>query len=164
MDYFETLLQKYRDKGALIDSNLLLLYFVGQYDRNRITTFKRTKVYTPTDFDLLADIINYFKCIVTTPNILTEVSNLAGQLPGALKPDCYDEFAKQVCVLEEEYRASEKVCKKSFFRKYGLTDSVIVDLSKNKYLVFTDDLPLFGFLSKKKIDVINFNHMRTRTW
>ncbi len=71
---------KYKTKGLLIDSNLLLLYFIGSYNIDLITSYKRTKKYTREDFYTLKDFTNSFNKLVTTPNILTEVSNLSTQL------------------------------------------------------------------------------------
>ncbi len=47
------------------------------------------------------------------------------------------------------------------FSKFGLTDSAIIELVKEKYLVLTDDAILFQYLEKNRIDVINFTHLRT---
>jgi hypothetical protein len=35
-DYYDPLIEKYKRKGIIIDSNLLIYYFVGEY--NLITT------------------------------------------------------------------------------------------------------------------------------
>lgn len=54
------ILAKYKNKGALIDSNLLLLYFVGKYEPNLISSYKRTKIYTLQDYRLIDNIVSYF--------------------------------------------------------------------------------------------------------
>lgn len=159
--YADRLLLKYRDSGALIDSNLLLLYFVGKYDANRIQHFKRTKVFTREDFHLLEAMFRFFKRIVTTPNILTEVSNLSWKLAKETKSDYSARFAEQVSLLQEDYCASTKACGHPFFSKSGLTDAAIMELSAGKYVVITDDFPLSKFLEKMDIPVLNFNHLRT---
>ena len=102
-DYYTKLLSKYKTQGVLIDSNLLLLYFVGLYDQKQIPKFKRTAKYVIEDFLTVARIIDFFSRIVTTPNILTEVSNLSGQLHEAVKTRYFQLFAKQICVLDEHY-------------------------------------------------------------
>ena len=66
---------RYQQSGILIDTNILLLYFVGSYDIQQISRFKRTKKFVVEDYKLLTRIWNSFKKIVTTPHILTEVSN-----------------------------------------------------------------------------------------
>jgi len=48
--------------------------------------------------------------------------------------------------------------------KFGLTDSGIVHLVKDQYLVLTDDLNLVRYLQNQGVDVINFNHIRPLAW
>jgi hypothetical protein len=96
-DYIGHLISLYRRKGLLVDSNLLLLYFVGAYDPERISTFKGTysRGFSEDDFNLLFRLIALFEKIVTTPNILTEVSNLSSQLRKDEKRSYYLDFAAQ---------------------------------------------------------------------
>ena len=102
--------------------------------------------------------------MVTTPNILTEVNSLSNQLPEKIKPDYYAKMAGHVAMLEEHFQASAKICALDHFSRFGLTDSGIISLVKDKYLVLTDDLKLASYLEKVGIDVLNFNHIRTVSW
>lgn len=72
-----TLINCYRNHGIIIDANLLLLLFIGSVNKAFITKFKRTKAYIPEDYELLTRFLGLFSSIVTLPNILTEVGNLA---------------------------------------------------------------------------------------
>ena len=74
------LMQRYHSRGVLVDTNILLLYFVGKFKREQVPNFKRTAQFTPEDFDLLFRLLSRFDHIVTTPNVLSEVSNLSAQL------------------------------------------------------------------------------------
>ena len=165
-DYFSHLIAQYRSKGLLIDSNLLLLYFIGSFDPERIGTFKRThsRGFTPDDFDLLLELLMPFSAVVTTPNILTEVSNLSNQLRDDEKRAYYSIFSDTAGLLTERYTESKRICALEHFKKFGLTDSGIISLAKDNYLVLTDDAPLVGYLQSTGIDVINFNHLRSLTW
>ena len=80
-EYAARLVRGYRSRGVLVDTNLLLLLFVGSYDLERIERFKRTMQFTRDDFARLVALLGVFERRVTTPHILTEVSNLAGHLP-----------------------------------------------------------------------------------
>ena len=151
----------YRWEGLLIDSNLLLLLFVGLYDRTRIEKFKRTSQFTVEDFELLAAFIRRFKEVVTTPSILTEVSNLLGQLPEELKYSFYQSFAYGLKDLHEHYTPSQELGDEKGFPKFGLTDTAILQAARGKFLVLTDDFRLTRYLLSQRIDVINFNHLRT---
>lgn len=73
-------------RGSLfIDTNLLLVLLIGALDLGHVERFKRTKPYTRNDDELLLAFIGEFERLITTPNILTEVSNLAGQLSEPLR-------------------------------------------------------------------------------
>ncbi len=162
--YFTDQLVRYKSKGALIDSNLLLLYVVGKYSPEKIAKFKRTSVYTVDDYLFLEKVVRFFKMVVTTPNILTEVSNLAGQLPERIKKEYFDEFRKEIVVLNEEYIESRVVCNIEQFPKLGLTDVGIIETARGNYLVLTDDFPLYNTLLNLDIDAVNINHIRAARW
>ena len=67
---------KYRSKGALIDSNLLVLFLVGSIKKSRILGFKRTQDFTIAGFILLKNLINSFGKLFVTPHVRTQVSDL----------------------------------------------------------------------------------------
>jgi rRNA-processing protein FCF1 len=164
MEYINAVVARYQHKGLLIDTNLLLLYFIGGYDPDRIPKFKRTMAFTVAEFRLLSRFLDVFDKLVTTPNVLTEVSNLSGQLAEDLRTTFYSDFANRIPLLEEHYVPSVDAKSWAHFNKFGLTDSGIVNLVKDKYLVLTDDLNLVGYLQNQGIDVINFNHIRSLAW
>jgi len=137
------------------------LLFVGQYDPTRIEKFKRTDQFTIGDFELLADYIEQFKEVITTPSILTEVSNLLGQLPENLRYYFWQHFARGLKNLHEHYTPSQELGDQNAFPKFGLTDTAILDAASGRYLVLTDDFRLTQYLTGQNIDVINFNHLRS---
>lgn len=163
-DYYIALLYRYRTRGILIDTNLLLVYFVGRYDPNRLAKFKRTLTFTVEDYYTLERAFKFFNKIVTTPNILTEVNSLSNQLPEEIKTDYYAKMAEQIVNVEEHFQESRKICALEPFKKFGLTDSGIINLVKDKYLVLSDDFRLTNYLANVGIDVINFNHIRSMNW
>ena len=163
-DFVRSLFQKYKQKGILIDTNILLLWFVGTVNRELISKFKRTENFVPEDYDTLLQILSSFNKIVTTPNILTEVNSLANQLGEPARSQCLSVFAERMARLNEFYLESTEVVRTDNFTKFGLTDCGIATLAKNKYLVLTDDLKLASYLQKIGIDTINFNNIRTYGW
>jgi rRNA-processing protein FCF1 len=164
MQYLELLLTRYKNKGLLIDTNLLLLYFIGMHDPQRIPKFKRTMTFAIEDFFTLLRFFQYFSKVITTPNILTETNSLANQLPDNLKLAFFQKFSDQLAGLEEHYVESTKLSPTPNFLKLGLTDCGILNLAQGQYLVLTDDFRLAGHLEKQGIDAINFNHIRTMNW
>jgi rRNA-processing protein FCF1 len=151
---------RYRSAGVLVDANLLLMYFVGVFDREAIPRFKRTSQFTPEDFDLLYRFLSNFERVVTTPHILTEVSNLAGQLPDHLRERVFEKLALGIPLLEERYTASKTIASGAPFVRFGLTDSAVLHHARGQYLVLTDDFRLSQYLQHEGVDVFNFNHLR----
>ncbi|MFH1860532.1 MAG: PIN domain-containing protein [bacterium] len=162
--YLELLLPKHKNRGIVVDANLLLVYFLGSFNPQLIPQYKRTKSYTIEDFTVLYQLIKYFDRLVTTPNILTEVSNLSTALSEPIRTEYFKKFKDMVVTLSEEVILSNKSVENKYFEKYGLTDTVIIELCQEKYLVVTDDFPLSNLLNCLSIDVINFNHIRGYRW
>lgn len=154
----ESLLRRYFSKGILVDTNILLLLFVSELGRERITKFGRTEQFTPNDYDILIDLLQRFTVIATTPNILTEVNSLLNKLGEPAR----EVFAKGLVLLEETYIPSKEIASLDWsFLKYGLTDCGIAEAAQNKYLVLTDDLKVAVYFNQRGIDTINFNNLRS---
>ena len=134
------LLKKYQSKGILVDTNILLLWFVGRVNQKRISRFNRTKKFLPEHYQLLDRLLKFSK-VVTTPNILTEVNSLINQMGEPDRSKSLSVLAKEVSKLDEFYLESSTVSQEEKFTKFGLTDSGIISLVQGKYLVLTDDFP-----------------------
>jgi len=164
-DHIKSLVNSYKPKGILVDTNILLLWVVGSVNHERIPRFKRTEKFEVEDYYLLVDFLTSFSKIVTTPNILTEVNSLVKDIKGDELKRCFEKLAEVFCPeasikLEEHYIESIVVTKFKEFHRFGLTDCSILELARNPYLVLTDDFELAGYLPGCGIDVINFNHLR----
>jgi rRNA-processing protein FCF1 len=152
------LLQKHKPSGILIDTNLLLLFIVGKVNIERIRDFRRTSQFTTDDFETVNIIVKLFDCkIITTPHILTQVSDLIGR---------NYEFRLLLKLIVEKFVVQEistqskmLINERSFF-DFGLADTAIIETAKNPFLVFTDDNPLYGFLLNSKIDAVNLEQFR----
>lgn len=161
-EYLGQLLQRHYQHGIIVDTNILLLYFVGSVNRPHISKHKRTRQYLPEDFDILSNLFRMFSYrIVSTPNILTEVSNLLGNCDSPNQKHLWQIFVKSINIVEEKYTASKNLTHLPVFPKFGLTDSSIIELVRERYLVLTDDAMLYQYLEKNSVDVLNFTHLRT---
>ncbi|MGK7924020.1 MAG: PIN domain-containing protein [Spirulina sp.] len=158
--YINNLLRRYQQKGLLIDTNILLVLFVGKVNRKRISQFNRTEKFTSKDYDVLVKITKNFSKIVTTPNILTEVNSLINQLREPERSQCLELFSELLSRIDEFYLESQKISEMERFAKFGLTDCGILDLAKDRYLVLTDDFKLANYLQSVEIDVINFANIQ----
>jgi rRNA-processing protein FCF1 len=154
-----TIINKYKNRGIIIDTNLMLLLIIGIYNPYRIETFKRTNRYTRGDFDILCRLLTPFKHRITTPYILTEVDNLSRQLPER-EHEAFANTMVQVCTKLFEIRVpSLEVMKLEHYPKIGLTDSLLL-LSAEEYVVLTDDFILSNRIQSLNLPVINMNHLR----
>lgn len=158
------LFKKYKQKGILIDTNILLLWFVGSVNCNRISKFNRTEKFIPEDYDVLINILGYFSKIVTTPNILTEVNSLINQIGEPERTQCLEIMKIGIRQMQEFYIESSNTVEVEGFTKFGLTDTGIVSLARDRYLVLTDDLKLAYYLQNIRIDTVNFNNIRVYGW
>jgi rRNA-processing protein FCF1 len=159
------LVSKHCRKGILVDTNLVLLYFIGLFDPSHIQRFKRTSQFTREDHDVLARVLEPFKGkVITTPNVLTEVSNLSGQLGEPMRSAYFEVFSRWLCLLDERYTASSLSAQAEHFVPLGLTDAGIMGLATSGLLVLTEDFRLAQRLQKIGADVINFNHLRPLAW
>lgn len=146
-----------------MDTNVLLLYFVGTYDPDLVERFNRTgnRGFTSGDYHLLDELLAQFDKFVTTPHVLTEVSNWLAYLDEPARSACLGRLAEDIGSMSETLTSASTLGRNPAFMIFGITDTAIVDaIPPGAYLVITDDLPLFGYLSNQGVDVLNFNHIR----
>lgn len=153
-------------RGLIVDTNILLLFLVGSLDLKLIAKHKRVNQFTVQDFHLLDQLLRRFGAILTTPNVLTEVTNLAMQIGGAAKERLVTLLAAllQKGAFEEHVAESKEASKVKEFRRLGLTDAGIIHLTRKEWTVLTDDLHLYLALQGRGLEAINFHQLRGRMW
>ncbi len=159
-EWLRSLIEKHASRGVIVDTNLMLLYAVGWHSPKLIQRFKRTQQYTEDNYRLLCAFLSRFHRIVTTPNILTEVNSLSGQLPKEIAPLFRRSWKIQIAALEENHLPGIAVSQHSAFEQFGLTDAAIAIAAVQELLVLTDDLRLEHYLHSQGVDCVNFNHLR----
>jgi hypothetical protein len=152
---------KYYKTGIVVDTNLMVLYIVGLFDIGLIERHNRTKAYTKQDFLTLYRLLGKFKTTLTTPNILTETSNLTETGDEKFKDSFFSKFAETIRSFDERHSASIDLTTEKGFKKFGLADSSITKLASQGNLIITDDLRLSAYLSNQNMPVLNFNHIRS---
>lgn len=157
-------LSRYRDDGILLDTNLLLLLWLAQFDPSLVGG-KRLAKYTPQDVQLLAAYVHKFSRILTTHTILTETSNLAALvLTGHHKREFFTRMLPlftihsppqfQRCPIEGLALDAET------FVNLGFTDATLVATAETPHFLLTDDLDLYLAAQLRGAPTINFTHMR----
>jgi hypothetical protein len=163
--YAEILIDRFRSKGVLIDTNLLLLYVIGRYDEGIIKrgAFNRLSAYEVEDYMLLRGLMSLFDSYLTTPHVLTEVSNWIGKLPSVQEVECLGRFAGILTDFTELTVESFEIALEPRFAYLGLTDTAISKFA-SQYLVLTDDARFVVHLSEMGLDALNINHIRQELW
>jgi hypothetical protein len=155
------LLGRHRNRAVLLDTNLFLLLVIGDVDRRQVERWSRTRSYRADDYDVLDRVVRFFEGkIVTTPNVLTEVSNLAAKdlKDGAMKSRFFERLAELISALDEQYVESRLPAGMPNFPVFGLTDLGILRLAKDgAHLVLTDDGRLADYLGRQGVDVLTFS-------
>jgi hypothetical protein len=159
-DALTSLLSRFYGRDVLVDTNILLMYVIGTLDPKLIPTFKRTKIFTVEDHVIVCRLLRRFRSIVTTPNILTEVSNLVGQMAEPHRTRVFQTLAQVVKIISERYVRSTIATENVTFVRLGLTDSIIMTIAAGEILVLTDDFKLSQHLGYAGLAVLNFNHLR----
>ena len=86
---------------------------------------------------------------------MTDISNL---LPN--RPEIASVLRQFIRGTSENYVASPNLTNSTAFVEFGLADASIFETAKNKYLVFTDDGPLTGYLINMGVDVVQMDSVR----
>lgn len=157
-----TLTELRQQNGIILDTNLMLLYCVGQYDPFMIPRYtERLSRYTVDDYKLLLQFVALFKKVVTTPNVLTETINLMDKKSGRFTK-VLEQFAVYITTLEELTISSSHIVSQypRQFLTFGLTDLVLHELAQQSYLVLTDDTAIWSFMAGQKGAAMNFDQLR----
>jgi hypothetical protein len=165
MDHeIHALVARHRRRSIVVDTNILLLLFLGECLPDLVGRFKRAAQFAPEDWPLLTRLLSLFPSVITTPSILTEVNSLGGQLSEPARSTFRGLLSRRLSSVEERYSASAELAQHGAFIKFGLTDSSITQLAEVGHLVLTDDFRLSQFLGGKGHAVLNFNHVRMLGW
>jgi hypothetical protein len=154
------LIEKYRRKGLLLDTNLMVLLVIGSYRRERILSFERTDRYSVRDFEILMHVLAKFERHVTTPHILTETDNLTRQLGKLEHRALAAVMTRLLAKLFEIHVPSKDASASERYAAFGLTDCSTLAVTED-VLFITDDFSLSQVLSHLGRTAVNFNHIRT---
>jgi hypothetical protein len=148
----------------MLDANLLILLLIGKTRRQLVQTHKRTSAFTVEDYDALEEIVKRFQLVATTPNVLTEASNLCTGFAGDDKNRFQQAIETYVYSFSEEYVPSRDVIANEIFSHCGLSDAVLAEIATRRFLILTVDGTLYNFLLQLGLSTLNFNHIRTHFW
>lgn len=149
-------------RGYFVDTNLLVLFVVGQVDPNLISKHRRLEDYSIEDYELLIDLIDQVDALYVTPNTLTETSNLLRQHQDPEKALLVQGFSDIIHRSNEITIASATVATDRSFLDLGLTDAVLCEAVSEDIPLLTVDLDLYLELLVRGGEnlAINFTNLR----
>jgi hypothetical protein len=147
-------------RKIVVDTNLLLLWVVGETDDALIGRHKRTNLFTREDFTLLQIFLEGFERVVVTPGILTELSNLVRQIGEPHRSMLMATVQLLVDQVNENHVPATEVVGSPFFVRLGLTDVTILKAVEESDHLLTVDLDLWIEATKAGRSATNFNHLR----
>lgn len=159
---YEELVRAHKTVGCLLDANLLLVYVTGLCDPD-VDRFKRTTAFSKKDFALIAGLLRFFDRRVTTPNIVTEVSNLLNHVPRHHQETAVRALGEFVVSADEIYIPSRQATEDQAHARLGVSDVATIASTHHapEPLVLTTDLDLHLELSRRGRASINYNHVRS---
>ena len=158
MTYAELLIQKYRSRGIVVDTNLLLLLAIGLYNPQRISTFKRTSKFDVMIYRAVATVVEQFEQRYTTPYIIAELDNLSRSLPANEWHAISSIMQQLVPSLIEIYGVGSRgLISHALHADIGITDCSIAVMPD--VLIFTDDLRFGARMLGLGRDVLNVGHL-----
>ena len=153
-----------RGAGLLVDTNLLVLFIIGTVSLDRIETFKRTRKYIKSDYNLLVRVLAKFDPLYAVAHVLAEVSNLT-DLTGSERRQARLVLKEAISLLNEAEMSSERAAEDRLYQDLGLVDAAIGAVARShKCTVLTDDFDLYVRLSHDNVNVLNFAHLQASAW
>ncbi|ASW82976.1 hypothetical protein EAY42_22570 [Vibrio anguillarum] len=162
MSMLDDLLRRYRRAGVMLDTNLLVMYLIGVYDKELVPQFKRTEKYSVDDFEFLEFYVGQFDKLIVTPHVLAETWNFIEKIPKHQFDDFLSKVVPHIEVFEEEYVNKKTLLSSKGFSYIGITDMAVIQAAKSKKcFVITDDLRAYTHFFENGVETININHLRT---
>lgn len=137
----------------VIDTNSLIVLIVGLIDTRLINKHKRTSIYDEQDYNDLLSVIEDFNRLVVLPNVWTEVDNLLKRFTGEQKYSYVTNICKVMKDTSERFIESIKGAENNSFYDLGLTDTLLLELSKECDFLITSDSGLSDFAIANGIKV-----------
>lgn len=152
------------EDGILLDTNVLLLLLIAQFDPALIGR-ERLRAYEQRDADLLNRFVSSFRRILTTSHVLAETSNFARQMVKGRRQAQFFEWLHPIFCSEGSRALTQTTVAGTeidarLFVRMGLTDSGLAASAATRRLLLTADLDLHVATVSQGGHSINFTHMR----
>ena len=146
--------------GIVVDAQLLVLLVVGLASPRYLRRHKRLTAYDGRDFDLVHRILAPSCCVIVTPHVLAEASNLMRQLGEPARSDILATLARLVSKLHERHVPATVAVAADGFIRLGLADAALLAMDAHDATLLTADTDLYLAASRAGRRVDNFHFIR----
>jgi hypothetical protein len=151
-------------RPLLLDTSLLLLLLAGIAAPQSVGRLKRLREYEREDLERLLAIARDASGLVTTPNIVTELTNLTTWFDAGTRILVHGVLRQALVQWLEVYVPSLDAARDPAFDRIGASDCAVVSAVQGhpepRPLVVTVDLDLCLLLGRRGLDCLTFNHGR----
>lgn len=146
--------------GVLLDTGVLLLHLIAEADPAAARSWKRTRQFTELHVAFLRAGMALARRLVTTPHVLTEVMNLSDGVPAPVRDRYFDALRAFIAAARERCPSALAATTDPEFSSLGLSDVAQALLPKRgRPVVLTVDAGLFASLERRRLPVVNLNHL-----
>ncbi len=162
LDEIERYHSNHPEANLIVDTSALLLFLVGVYDPSYVESCplltENNKYYRREHFELIKKILQRFPDkIIITPHVLSEVNMLSKKIGKDKRQDYFVKIIEELKKHNEHCIPLKVLLGNGAVIQFGFTDVSLVETAdKNKWIVLTDDLPLY-IAFNGKVPMINFN-------
>lgn len=149
--------------NVILDSNVFILFLVGQIDPDKISSHKKTSIYTKDHYEYLLDLITPFDNILICPNITTEIDNHLNTFRGDHKRKYLYLTRKIFKKSIEQYTRTVSAVNTMHYDEIGITDSVILLMAKHCDLLVSGDSKLCDHANAEGINLFDFKNYVNET-
>ena len=152
-------------KKIILDTNIFLLYLMGQIAPHKIEKHQRTSIYDISDYKFLIKTMNDFGSgvepkLVICPNIATEVDNLLNNTLYGKDKQAYITLSKKIYEQSIElYIKTIEAIRHYAFYDLGITDSIVLLMAKECDLLISGDSKLCDYARSLELPLIDFKGM-----
>ncbi len=148
-------------RTVALDTNLMLLAVVGRADPNFVAKHKRLRDFLRGDFELLVDILQAANRIVSTPNSLTEASNISSfGVAEPMRTRISVSLRLIIEQLDEIFQPSRDAANEPEYARLGLADTAWLGALRNDVTLVTIDGDLHRAAISRGFQAVHFAHLR----
>uniref|UniRef100_UPI004049843B hypothetical protein n=1 Tax=Flavobacterium sp. TaxID=239 RepID=UPI004049843B len=137
----------------LIDTNALVVLLLGLMNPKLINQHKRTSIYEEEDFYDLVALVGNLEDLVVLPNVWSEVDNLLNNFNRGHKEKYVEQLTNTIRITTEKFLEAKTATLSYGFYDLGLTDTLLLEYSKECELLITSDSILSDYAIANGIKV-----------